>query len=109
MKGRIFMNRRIIDVELTLIGEEDTLVFHIDDSVPNEYIINLNSSTSQTELKLVFTKLLEILIKEDFELALKIAEGYSKGLFIDVCTEYINDLNKEIDQVKENITHELSE
>ena len=102
------MSQRIINVELTLSGETDMLVFHIDNGNSEKYSVNLNSHTSQTELKLVFSKLLEILIQDDVELALTIADGYSKGLYKDVCTEYISDLNREITQVKETIIRELA-
>ena len=38
---------------------------------------------------------------------LEIQEGYSKGLYKDVCKEYIAELNKELVQVKNSIKKEL--
>lgn len=101
------MNLRVIDVELTVLGEVDVLIFHFDNESPEKYLINLNSSTNQVEIKEVFAKLLELLIQEDLELKLIIAPGYTKGLYKDVCAEYISDLNREILQVKSNIAREL--
>lgn len=108
MKGRIYMSPRVIDVELTVSGEADILLFHLDSESPEKYSVNLNSSSSQIELKEIFSKLLDLLISEDLELELKIADGYTKGLYKDVCSEYISDLNREILQVKARITRELA-
>ena len=94
---------REINVVLTVIGETDVLIFDLDDTAPEKYAINLNDSMGQSEIKRVFSKLLEILIDEDITLEFKVAEGYSKGLFRDVCSEYVQDLNREIKQVKETI------
>lgn len=96
-----------IDVTLTVLNEIDVLIFSLDEDNPEKYKINLNSSTSQSEIKDVFAKLLEILIENDILLELKIADGYSKGLYKDVCTEYISDLNREIQQIKITINQTL--
>ena len=101
------MSPRVIDVELTVLGETDVLIFRLDNEAPEKYSINLNNSTNQAEIKVVFSKLLELLINEDLELNLIIASGYTKGLYKDVCIEYISDLNREIMQVKSSITREL--
>lgn len=101
------MNQRIIDVILTASADVDVLVFVLDDENPDAYIVNLNSATSQNELKNVFSKLLQILLEEDVALRLLIADGYGKGLYKDVCREYIDDLNRELVQVKEIIQKEL--
>lgn len=41
------------------------------------------------------------------KLELVIAEGYGKGLYKDVCKEYIDALNRELIQVKDNLKREL--
>lgn len=102
------MNQIAIDVELTVLGETDVLLFHIDEDNPDKYCINLNSASSQSELKDIFSKLLEMLIENDIYLSFIIADGYSKGLYKDVCAEYIDELNKEIIQVADSIRKELS-
>lgn len=94
---------QIINVELTVNGEEDILVFHIDEEKPLEYYINLNSATNQLEIKKVFSKLLEVLLNDNIELKFMVSEGYSKGLYKDVCKEYVENLQKEIENVKESI------
>lgn len=101
------MSQRTINVELTVYGETDVLNFHLDDKNPEKYIVNLNSSTSQNDLKNVFCALLNLLTEEEITLKLVIVDGYKKGLYKDVCCEYINDLNKEISQVKEEINQTL--
>ncbi len=108
MKGKIFMNQKQIEVLLTVVGESDVLNFILDQEKPDEYVVNLNSDTSQSELKKVFSKLLELIIENDVKLVLKIAEGYSKVLYMDVCTVYIDDLNREISNVAESVRKEVS-
>ncbi len=108
MKGKIFMNQKQIEVLLTVVGESDVLNFILDQEKPDEYVVNLNSDTSQSELKKVFSKLLELIIENDVKLVLKIAEGYSKVLYMEVCTVYIDDLNREISNVAESVRKEVS-
>ena len=108
MKGKIFMNQKQIEVLLTVVGESDVLNFILDQEKPDEYVVNLNSDTSQSELKKVFSKLLELIIENDVKLVLKIAEGYSKVLYMDVCIVYIDDLNREISNVAESVRKEVS-
>lgn len=95
-----------IKVQLTVVGEEDVLVFLLDDEKPNEYIVSLNSANNQTDIKRVFTKILEMLFDNDITLTFEIAEGYSKGLYKDVCSEYVSELQKEISAVKEQLIQE---
>lgn len=102
------MSQRIIDVMLTVSADVDVLVFGLDDEHTDAYTVNLNSATSQNELKVVFSKLLQLLLEEDIVLQLAIAEGYGKGLYKDVCREYIDDLNRELAQVKESMKKEIS-
>lgn len=102
------MNQKQIEVLLTVVGESDVLNFILDQEKPDEYVVNLNSDTSQSELKKVFSKLLELIIENNVKLVLKIAEGYSKVLYMDVCTVYIDDLNREISSVAESVRKDVS-
>ena len=102
------MNQKQIEVLLTVVGESDVLNFRLVQEKPDEYVVNLNSDTSQSELKKVFSKLLELIIENDVKLVLKIAEGYSKVLYMDVCTVYIDDLNREISSVAESVRKDVS-
>lgn len=102
------MSQRVIDVKLTAMSDVDVLIFGLDEEQPEAYVVNLNSATSQNELKEVFSKLLELLLTEDILLQLSVAPGYSKGLYKDVCKEYIEDLNRELVQVKANMKKELN-
>ena len=88
------MNResKMISVTLRKVNEKDVLVFVLDES----FTVNLNSEESQNELKNIFSQLLRMMLVYDIKLKLNIAEGYKEGLFIDVCTEYISELNREI-------------
>ena len=102
------MNPEKFRVELTVAGETDVLIFHFDsDAKPEGIPVNLNSSESQQDLKIVFTELLVMLQTKDIELELEISNGYSKGLYKDVCSEYIKDLNTELKQVRQRIQSEL--
>jgi len=96
-----------ITVKLTVCGETDVLIFLLDEANPEKYIINLNDSSSQLQIKEVFSKLLEELLLFDIDLVLEIQEGYSKGLYKDVFTEYISELNKELKQTKSMMKKEL--
>ncbi len=96
-----------VDVELTVNGTEDVLIFKLDEDHPYDYTIELNNESNQLQIKKVFSKLLEMLIESDIDLNLVIADGYSKGLYKDVCSEYIVALNQEITEVKENIKRQL--
>lgn len=102
------MSQRVIDVTLTVSAEVDVLVFGLSDEEPDGYMVNLNSAVSQNEFKKVFSKLLQLLLEEDIVLKLVIAEGYGKGLYKDVCKEYIDDLNRELAQVKESLKKEIA-
>ena len=110
MKGRVYMKQaenKKITVKLTVCGETDVLIFLLDEANPEKYIINLNDSSSQLQIKEVFSKLLEELLLFDIDLVLEIQEGYSKGLYKDVFTEYISELNKEFKQTKSMMKKEL--
>ena len=108
MKGRVFMSQRVIDVTLTVLSDVDVLVFGLDDKKQYDYTVNLNSATSQNELKNVFSRLLQLLLQEDITLNLVIDKDYGKGLYKDVCREYINDLNRESTQVKASLIKEIA-
>lgn len=110
MKGRVYMKQvenKQIKVILTVQGETDVLVFLLDDESPEKYTINLNDSSSQLQIKEVFSKLLEELLSFDIDLVLEIQEGYSKGLYKDVFTEYISELNKELKRTRSLMKKEL--
>ena len=76
--------------------KNDILAFYINN---NEYHVNLNSENSQNDLKAIFSVLLEQMIINPIKLDFKTAQNYKKGLFVDVCTEYIKELNREINLV----------
>lgn len=101
------MNQEIkkIVVELKKCNDSDILEFCIEDK---KYPINLNNEDSQNDLKNVFCVLLENMIESTIELKLEINKNYKSGLFIDVCTEYIKELNREIKQVKDKIPHKVN-
>lgn len=102
------MNPRTIDVLLTVSGDADVLVFALDEECPDFYTVSLSTSSSQNDLQKVFSKLLQMLLDEDIVLSLTIADGYSKGLQKDVCLAYIDDLNRELVQVKTSMSAELA-
>lgn len=95
------MNQEVkkVIVELKKNDNSDILAFYLEE----EYCINLNSESCQNDLKKVFSALLEQLIVTSIELDLIIAQDYKSVLFIDVCTEYIKELNREIKLVIKKI------
>lgn len=107
MKGEIFMNQEIIKVELlTKDPDSDILRFYVGDS-PRD--VNLNDPNCQSALKSVFAILLKKIMQEDIKLELEIAEDFKRGMYKEVCTEYIGDLNNELDRVKGEIRSGLEE
>lgn len=101
------MNQRIISVILLENGDgNDTLRFVIDEE--QKLDINLNSETCQTEIKNVFEKILGISVTEDIQLNYSVQEDYTKQLYIDVCSEYIKEIQGEINKSAEQIREELS-
>jgi len=105
MIERIFMNQesRVINVHLEKKEKRDYLVFEFEDAME----VCLNDDESQNTLKAVFVKLLEEVIKESVELNFVEKPEYKTGLYIDVCKEYIKDLNKEIASVRKNMPEKL--
>ncbi len=105
MSEEIFMNRKVINVELTALDEKtDLLQFKFDDNV---LAVNLNSPLCQNDLKAVFVRLLQMLIENDVSLEFYHADDYSRKMYIEVCKEYINDLNRELTVVKDRILKEI--
>ena len=98
---------KTVNVLLTVSENTDILIFDLDKEKPIKYYINLNSQSCQIEIKEIFVKLLEMLTESEIKLVFNVAEGYTKRLYTDVCTEYINELNKELKQVREKIRQVL--
>lgn len=102
MKEKTSMNQEIINVKLLDDNGVDTLLFEIPE-IEDGISVNLNTNEGQNDLKKVFENLLVIINKQDVELKLEIAEQYKKGLYKEVCAEYIDDLNKEIKAVRAEV------
>ena len=98
MKQSSHSSVRVI-VELQELNNEDVMIFNMDED-ENKYVIYMNRSSGQAEMKDVFTKLLELLMNNNVTVELKIADGYAKGLYKEVCSEYVSELNRELIQVK---------
>lgn len=82
--------------------------------IPSEYVkfcwkkyetsgVSRTNSLNGTIFELIIATLF---VKEGL-VPLHLQEGYSKGLYKDVCKEYIAELNKELVQVKNSIKKEL--
>ena len=95
MIGRIFMNQesKAINVHLEKRENKDYLVFGFEEVAE----VCLNDDESQNNLKSIFVKLLTEITKYPVELQFLENPEYKTGLYIDVCKEYIKDLNKEIE------------
>ncbi len=102
MKEKKSTNQEIVEVRLLDDEGTDTLLFNFPDN-GKSISVNLNSTSGQKDLKKVFETVLKELSSKDIKLALEIDEHYKKGLYKEVCEEYIADLNKEIKNVREEI------
>ncbi len=100
-------NPKTIDVVLYSDSEKqmDILSFQFDDESCK---IDLNSEDSQPQLKMVFSKLITESLENDIVFNLVVGENYDRELYIDVCKEYIQDLQKELNNSKERIRKELA-
>ncbi len=106
MKEEISMNQKTIRVVLMARDSDtDILQFQIEDETKMD--VNLNDSTCQNSLKEVFSALLENAIDYEVKLDFQIADGYERKMYIEVCREYIGDLNRELKEATEKIRQEL--
>ena len=94
-KEGISMNPRTIDVLLTTQGEDrDILRFTFKEET---YIdIDLNSATCQSEIKKLFAELLKVASVDDIELTFSCEKDFPRGLYKEVCEEYIKDISREL-------------
>lgn len=102
MKEKTYMNQELIKVKLFDNNGIDTLFFAIP-GIDGGRSVNLNDTSGQKDLKLIFEDLLKIISNHDVELKLSVDDSYKKGLYKEVCTEYIEELNKEIKVVRKEI------
>ena len=99
------MNLETIIVELKSKSEnDDILCFIIDNKC---YEINLNDASCQNSLKMVFSKLLDKTIDNDVEFDFRVEDGFTREMYIEICDEYLKDLERELSEVKEKIRSEL--
>lgn len=100
------MNQITLNVKLFAEStDDDILAFLFEDA---ESRVNLNTDSCQAELKEAFSKLIKLSLDNDVSLNLIIEDGYGRGLYKDVCTEYIAELQRELDSVKEKIRREIA-
>lgn len=101
------MNQEIIEVLLTSEdADTDALIFKIDG---NQLVVNLNSPDCQSAFKNIFAELLRKLVKDDIVLELNIDEGFNRMLYKEVYEEYIKDLNRELNECKDDLRKQLSQ
>ena len=84
-------------------------ILHFDlvsESHPQGIDVDLNAEDGQNQLVTVFSCLLQKLLISKVVLQLKIEASYTRALFKDVCTEYIKNLNSELDSVYEQMISE---
>ena len=91
------------DEAVLLDINKDYLVFGFEEVAE----VCLNDDESQNNLKSIFVKLLTEITKYPVELQFLENPEYKTGLYIDVCKEYIKDLNKEITNVRKNMPEKL--
>ena len=91
------MNQEIIKVELLAIdADTDVLRFHISQDFID---VNLNDDACQSDFKKVFSRLIQKAIGTDITLELLISDDYTRGMYKEVCIEYISDLNRELSDI----------
>lgn len=88
---------------LTNADEKDVLIFKL----KTDCIVHLRCDTCQNEIKAVFSTLLKELLEHPIKVELVISPDYENQLLKEVCKEYIDDLNREIENVIERIPKPL--
>lgn len=96
---------KIIKVHLETRNKVDVMVFNFDE----EKTVSMNDENCQTELKSVFSTLLSELIIQPIKLQYEEKSEFKKPLYIDVCTEYVKELNREINTVRKTIPEKIAE
>ncbi len=106
MVEKEYMSREemTIDVYLETCEGKDVIVFAMEPPLH----VSLNDDNSQNELKKVFIKILSLMLNRKIKFVYKETENYKTGLYIDVCKEYIKELNREIKMVDESMPKEIS-
>lgn len=92
-----------IDVYLEIYEEKDVMVF----DMKTPLRVSLNDVDSQNELKKVFVEILSLMPKNKINLTYKENQKYKSGLYIDVCREYVKELNREIKNVARSMPKEI--
>ena len=59
-------------------------------------------------MKSMFSVLLKKAVHTNLSLKFSAAPGYTRGMYIEVCEEYIKDLNRELCEVVDAIRNELN-
>lgn len=99
------MNRETINVTLFALDDDnDILRFSIDGE---NLDVNLNESDCQNTMKHMFSVLLKKAVHTDLSLEFSADQGYTRGMYIEVCEEYVKDLNRELCEVVDTIRNEL--
>ena len=100
MSENTSMIQEVISVKLQTVEDKDVLFFDIiDEQHENGITINLNSEDGRQDLVELFSALLNKMTQTKIILKFKVENGYSKGLFKDVASEYVTALSKEINNV----------
>ena len=106
MKGKTSMNQIILDIKLYAENEDDDILSFVFGD--GERKVYLNSDSCQGQMKDAFSRLVKISLSNDVQLHLIIDDDYSRGLYKDVCKEYVQELQKELDGVKDRIRREFA-
>lgn len=107
MREEIFMNQEIINVTLLNLDERnDILRFSIDGE---NLDVNLNEADCQKSMKSLFSVLLKKAVRMDLSLRFVVAPEYERRMYVEVCGEYVKDLNRELHEVVDLIREECND
>lgn len=98
------MNQITINAVLQGNENEDLLEFIVNE---NSYMVDLNNESCQQSLKNVFAAILNELLENDIFIVFNCQEGYTRGLYKEVCEKVIEDINRELSEIKETLRDEL--
>ena len=105
------MRKKNLIVRLTREDEVDRLIFEVfKDEAGNPLSIELSGeANAQSELKQVFSRLLEDLVEAEVKLTLEKDECKDNALFQMVADDYIEALNTELQSTREHYLKAYSE
>lgn len=94
-----------MDVKATVITDEqgqDVMRFMFEQPMD----VSLTGTNGTKDLKELFARLMGLILKDDVQVTFEKTSGYENQMYVDVCSEYVRALNKELTEAREKVKRE---